>query len=112
MASRYVPDRGDVVWLTFHPQAGHEQSGRRPAVTISPRAYNGKTNLGIFCPVTSQVKGYPYEVRVPAGVGVTGVILSDQVKSLDWEARQAEFICTLPEQTLSEILAKLRTLIS
>ncbi|MDI6822946.1 MAG: endoribonuclease MazF [Bacillota bacterium] len=112
MASRYVPDRGDVVWLTFHPQAGHEQSGRRPAVTISPRAYNGKTNLGIFCPVTSQVKGYPYEVRVPAGVGVTGVILSDQVKSLDWEAREAEFICTLPEQTLSEILAKLRTLIS
>ncbi|MEW5933809.1 MAG: type II toxin-antitoxin system PemK/MazF family toxin, partial [Bacillota bacterium] len=91
---------------------GHEQSGRRPAVTISPRAYNGKTNLGIFCPVTSQVKGYPYEVRVPAGVGVSGVILSDQVKSLDWEARQAEFICTLPEQTLSEILAKLRTLIS
>ncbi|MBC7339347.1 MAG: endoribonuclease MazF [Firmicutes bacterium] len=112
MASRYVPDRGDVVWLTFHPQAGHEQSGRRPAVTISPRAYNGKTNLGIFCPVTSQVKGYPYEVRVPAGVGVSGVILSDQVKSLDWEAREAEFICTLPEQTLSEILAKLRTLIS
>ncbi|MDI6894397.1 MAG: endoribonuclease MazF [Bacillota bacterium] len=112
MASRYVPDRGHVVWLTFHPQAGHEQSGRRPAVTVSPRSYNGKTNLGIFCPVTSQVKGYPYEVRVPAGLGVTGVILSDQVKSLDWEAREAEFICALPEQTVSEVLAKLRTLIS
>ncbi len=85
----YVPSRGDVVWLTFNPQSGHEQAGRRPAVVLSPRAYNAKVGLAIFCPVTSKVKGYPFEVALPEGFAVQGVILADQVKSLDWRARRA-----------------------
>ena len=111
MVIGYVPDRGDVVWLTFNPQAGHEQAGRRPAVVLSPQAYNAKVGLAIFCPITSQVKGYPFEVALPAGGGVTGVILSDQVKSLDWHARQVEFAARLPEPLLVEVLRKLNTLL-
>lgn len=110
MADPYVPDRGDVVWLTFDPQAGYEQSGRRPAVVISPRAYNGKVGLALFCPVTGTRKGYPYEVEIPAGLPITGVILSDQLKSLDWRARKAEHVCPLPSDTLLDALAKIRTL--
>ncbi|MDP2729574.1 MAG: endoribonuclease MazF [Dehalococcoidales bacterium] len=108
----YVPRCGDVVWITLNPQAGHEQAGRRPAVVISPRNYNRKTELAIFCPVTSQVKGYPFEVQIPGGLPVTGVILSDQVKSLDWRARKAELICDLPAETVGEILQTLGTLLS
>ncbi len=85
----YVPDRGDVIWLQFNPQAGHEQAGRRPALVISPKAYNRKVGLLICCPITNQKKGYPFEVNLPEGIGITGVILSDQVKSLDWKVRQA-----------------------
>lgn len=110
MADAYVPDRGDVVWLTFDPQAGHEQAGRRPAVVVSPRAYNGKAGLGLFCPVTSARKGYPYEVEIPRGQPITGVILSDQLKSLDWRARKAEHICPLPSDTVLDTLARTRTL--
>ena len=106
-----VPDRGDVVWLTFTPQAGHEQAGRRPALVLSPRSYNGKVGLALVCPVTSQVKGYPFEVPLPAGLGVQGVVLADQVKSLDWRARQAEFAGRLPPDHLAEVLAKLATLL-
>jgi mRNA interferase MazF len=73
----YIPDRSDVVWLTLNPQAGHEQAGRRPVITLSPAAYNGKVGLGVFCPITNQVKGYPFEVLIPAGLAVSGVILSD-----------------------------------
>ncbi|MGE5542430.1 MAG: type II toxin-antitoxin system PemK/MazF family toxin, partial [Bacillota bacterium] len=80
---RYVPDRGDLVWLSFDPRAGHEQSGRRPAFTVSPRPYNEITGLALFCPITSRVKGYPFEVPVPTGTPASGVILSDQIKSLD-----------------------------
>ncbi len=108
----YVPDRGDAVWITLNPQAGHEQAGRRPAVVLSPAAYNRKVGLAILCPITNQQKGYPFEVALPAGLKVTGVILSDQVKSLDWRARQAELIDTLPEQTVAEVLSKLSTLFS
>lgn len=108
----YVPDRGHLVWVTLHPQAGHEQAGRRPAVVLSPKAYNGKVGLAIFCPVTSQVKGYPFEVLIPEGLPVTGVILSDQARSLDWQARAAQFICALPEATVSEVLLKLGTLLA
>ena len=79
----YVPQRGDVVWITLTPQAGHEQAGHRPAVVLSPAAYNGKVGLAILCPITNQIKGYPFEVLIPAGLAVTGVILADQVKSLD-----------------------------
>lgn len=108
----YVPRRGDVIWLTFSPQAGHEQAGRRPAVVLSPLAYNAQVGLAILCPVTSHVKGYPFEVLIPHGLAVAGAVLADQVKSLDWRARQAEFICALPSATVSEILAKLGVLLA
>jgi mRNA interferase MazF len=108
----YVPRRGDVVWISLNPQAGHEQAGRRPAVVLSPQSYNGKVGLAILCPITSQAKGYPFEVRLPLGLPVAGAILSDQVKSLDWRARRTELICTLPEETISEALQKLATLLS
>jgi mRNA interferase MazF len=111
MPRRFAPERGDVVWLQFNPQAGHEQAGRRPAVTLSPRLYNEKVGLGLFCPVTSRAKGYPFEVRIPEGLPVGGVALCDQVKSLDWQVRQAEFACRLPEATIVEIVAKAQTLL-
>ncbi len=107
----YVPARGDIIWITFQPQAGHEQAGRRPAMVLSPAAYNGKVGLAILCPITSQVKGYPFEVLIPEGAGVKGVILADQVKSLDWRAREAELICTLSEETVTEVLQKLGVLL-
>ena len=107
----YVPKRGDLVWLTFDPQAGHEQAGRRPAFVLSPEAYNRKTSLFLACPVTSRVKGYPFEVPIPNGLKATGVILSDQVKNLDWKARNAQFCCKVHESTLSEVLNRLGTLL-
>ncbi len=112
MAKRYVPKRGDAVWLHFNPQAGHEQSGRRPAVVVSPESYNRKVGLGLFCPVTSAVKGYPFEVAVPDGLELSGAILADQVKSLDWRARRAKHICALPDDTLADVLAKLNVLVT
>ena len=107
----YIPDSGDIVWITFNPQAGHEQAGHRPALILSPKAYNGRVGLAILCPITSQVKGYPFEVRIPDGLAVGGAILSDQVKSLDWKARNAEFSCRLPATVFNEVVAKLATLI-
>jgi mRNA interferase MazF len=107
----YIPERGDAVWISFTPQAGHEQAGRRPAVVLSPKSYNQKVGLAIFCPITNQIKGYPFEVMLPKEVGVTGVILSDQVKSLDWRVRKAEFIGSLPEEVINEVLPKLGTLL-
>jgi mRNA interferase MazF len=83
MPARSVPDRGDVVWLEFDPQAGHEQAGHRPAVVLSPRAYNQKSGLALFCPITSRIKGYPFEVVLPPDLPVQGAVLCDQVKSLD-----------------------------
>lgn len=106
-----APERGDVVWITLDPQAGHEQAGRRPAVILSPQAYNHRVGLAVSCPVTSQVKGYPFEVMIPSGLPVRGAILSDQVKSLDWRVRRAETICALPETTIQEVLDKLLTLL-
>ena len=111
-ARRGAPDRGDVVWLRFNPQAGHEQAGQRPALVVSPVAYNRRVGLALFCPITSQVKGYPFEVALPASLGVEGVVLSDQVKSLDWRARRAEFACRLPKPTTLEVLQKLATLVA
>ena len=108
----YIPQRGDAVWITLNPQAGHEQAGRRPAVVLSPQIYNGKTGLAILCPITSQVKGYPFEVPIPEGLPIAGAILSDQVKSLDWRARNAELICTIPDEPISEVLQKLGALLS
>lgn len=106
-----VPDRGDGVWIDFNPQSGHEQAGRRPALIISPAAYNGKVGLAIMCPITSRRKGYPFEVQIPDGYPVSGVVLADQVKSLDWRARDAEVIQRLPQVVTNEVLAKLATLI-
>jgi len=108
----WTPDRGDVVRISMTPQAGHEQAGRRPAVVLSPAAYNGKVGLAILCPITNQVKGYPFEVSIPADLPVTGVVLSDQTKSLDWRARKAEFVCALPQETTQEVLLKLGTLLT
>jgi len=107
----YTPDSGDIVWITFNPQAGHEQAGHRPALVLSPAAYNGKVGLAILCPITSQVKGYPFEVIIPEGLEVSGAVLSDQVKSLDWKVRKAEFSCRLPSQAFSEVVQKLSALI-
>lgn len=107
----YVPNRGDVVWLNFNPQAGHEQAGHRPALVISPAAYNEKVSLAIFCPITTKVKGYPFEVKIPDGLEAKGVILADQVKSLDWQIRKASFLCKLPNKTVQEVLKRLNTLI-
>ena len=107
----YVPERGDVVWLNFDPQAGHEQAGKRPAFVLSPASYNRKVGLALLCPVTNKVKGYPFEVNVPEGLAVTGTILSDQIKSLDWQARNATFICTVPIEIVEQVLAKAATLL-
>ena len=112
MPGRRSPDRGDVVWITLDPQAGHEQAGRRPALVISPLSYNGKVGLAVLCPITSQVKGYPFEVLIPPGLKVSGAVQADQVKSLDWRVRKAEFLCRLPRPAIVEVLHKLGTLIS
>jgi mRNA interferase MazF len=106
----YIPRRGDAVWLNFNPQSGHEQAGRRPALVLSPEEYNRKTGLAVFCPITSQVKGYPFEVKLPAGLPVTGVVLADQVKSLDWQVREAALIKKLPVQIVNEAANFLLTL--
>ncbi len=109
--SNYVPKRGDVVRLTLTPQVGHEQAGRRPVLILSPEGYNKKVGLALCCPLTNQIKGYPFEVIVPSGLPVTGAMLADQVKSLDWRGRKAEWICTLPSKSVSEVLQKLRVLL-
>ena len=108
----YIPQRGDVIWITLNPQAGHKQAGRRSALVLSPATYNGKVGLAILCPLTNQIKGYPFEVLVPPGLSITGAILADQVKNLDWRVRGAEFICSLPRRTTVEVLQKLATLLS
>lgn len=111
MVRRYVPERGDVVWLNFTPQAGGEQAGNRPALVLSPAAYNGKTGLMLCCPITSQVKGYPFEVPLGPDAGARGVILSDQVKSLDWRARQARRKGAVAKDVTEQTLARVRTLL-
>lgn len=107
----YVPEAGDLVWLTFDPQAGHEQRGRRPALILSPRGYNAKAGLAVACPITSQVKGYPFEVAIPPTGTITGVVLADHVKNLDWEARRVVFEAKADDEVLSEVKARLRALL-
>lgn len=107
----YTPQRGDIVWLNFNPQVGREQAGRRPAVVLSPGSYNGKVGLLLACPITSQVKGYPFEVAVPAGLKISGVILSDQIKTLDWRGREIVFADRLPTSAINEVLAKISVLL-
>ncbi|WP_350339164.1 endoribonuclease MazF [Geomonas sp. Red32] len=103
----YVPEKGDVVWLDFDPQAGHEQAGRRPAFVLSPARYNAITGLMLCCPITNQVKGYPFEVAVEGAVNVQGVILSDQVKSLDWRIRRAEKKGSASLEALEEVVGNI-----
>ena len=110
-ADGYIPKRGDVVRLTLTPQVGHEQAGRRPVLVLSPEGYNKKVGLALFCPLTNQSKGYPFEVLVPSDLPVSGVVLADQVKSLDWRGRRAEWICTLPTKLVAEVIQKLRVLL-
>jgi mRNA interferase MazF len=107
----YMPERGDAVWISLDPQAGHEQAGRRPALVLSPASYNGKVGLCIVCPITSQVKPYPFVVSIPQNLGISGVILADQAKSLDWQARRVQFIEKLPDEIVDDVLAKLSALL-
>ncbi|TGK12134.1 endoribonuclease MazF [Leptospira fletcheri] len=108
--AKYTPARGDIVWLNFTPQTGHEQRGRRPVLVLSPKEYNSKTGLAIFCPITSRTKGYPFEVRVKSKK-IDGVILSDQIKNLDWAARETEFIEALDFVSLNEVLDNVKLLV-
>lgn len=109
---RYVPDTGHIVWLHFSPQSGHEQAGRRPALVLSPDVYNKKTGLGVFCPVTSRIKGYPFEVKIPDSHYVNGVILADQIRSLDWRARQAQFVERVSPRVIAEVNARFSALLT
>ena len=109
--STYIPQRVDVIWLDFNPKAGREHAGRRSAFVVSSAVYNGKVGLALVCSVTSRVKGYPFEVLLPAGLAVTGVILSDQLKSLDWRKRRAAFICAAPEAVTVEVQKKIEALL-
>ena len=111
MAAAYVPERGDLVWLHFTPQRGHEQAGRRPALVLSPRAYNRKVGLALVCPVTSQVKGYPFEVELPDDLAASGAVLCDQVKCLDWRARRARRIDRVSRVVLAEVTARILVLV-
>lgn len=111
MAPVRVPSRGDVVWLQFNPQAGSEQAGHRPALVISPALYNRKVGLALVCPITSRVKGYPFEVEVPEGLGVEGAILCDQIKSLDWRARRATPMGSVPAAVMLEVTARILALV-
>ena len=107
---KYSPQRGDIVWLNFNPQSGHEQKGKRPAAVISPKEYNEKTGLGLFCPITSKIKDYPFEVIIE-NEKVNGVVLSDQIKSLDWKTREIEFIAKMTSEKTGEIINKIGVLL-
>jgi mRNA interferase MazF len=107
----YIPERGDAVWITLDPQTGHEQAGRRPALVLSPAAYNGRVGLALMCPITNQAKGYPFEVPLPAGSTVSGVVGADQVKSLDWRARKAARIGRVSDEVVTQVLLRLRALL-
>jgi mRNA interferase MazF len=108
---KYSPERGDIVWLNFNPQSGLEQKGKRPAVVISPKEYNEKVGLGLFCPITSKSKNYPFEVKI-TNVKIDGVVLSDQIKSLDWKTRDIEFITKITSEEVNEIINKTGVLFS
>ncbi len=107
----YMPEAGDLVWLTFDPQAGREQAGRRPALVVSPASYNRKSGLALLCPITSRVKKYPFEVALPPGLPVSGVVLADQIKSIDWSARRAELIAGTDRDFQEDVLSRLAPLL-
>jgi len=107
----YTPEQGDIIWLDFNPQIGHEQANRRPALVLSPSEYNSKVRLALVCPITNRIKGYPFEVVIPGGLAVSGVVLADQIKSLDWHLRQAEFLGKAPTFLIREVVDKINTLL-
>ena len=107
----YIPDAGDLVWLNFSPRAGHEQAGRRPAIVLTPRSYNQKAGLAVMCPLTREAKGYPFEVPIPKPGRMEGVILTDHIKSVDWQSRQAQKIGRVPAETLQQVRATIAALI-
>ena len=107
---KYSPERGDIVWLNFNPQSGHEQKGKRPAVVISPKEYNEKVGLGLFCPITSKIKNYPFEIKIE-NKKIDGIILSDQIKSLDWKTREIEFITKITPEKIDEVINKISVLL-
>lgn len=107
----HVPERGDLIWIEFDPVEGHEQGGRRPAVVVSSGRYNLRSGLTLVCPVTSKMKGYPYEAPLPPGLPVKGVVLADHVRSLDWKSRKFEFIAGLPKETSENIIALIEALL-
>jgi len=111
MSSEYIPDRGDIVWLDLNLQAGHEQAGKGPALVVSPKNYNSAVGLALFQPITNKQKGYPFEVVLPANLPISGVILSDQIKSLDWRIRKIKYICTIPEKYCTEAIEKFLVLL-
>lgn len=111
-ATPSAPERGDLVWLDFSPQAGHEQAGKRPALVLSPRDYNVKAGLALMCPITSQVKGYPFEVPLPGNLKLHGVVLSDQVRSIDWRSRGCRPAEHAPDHVVAEVAAKLAALLA
>ena len=107
----YLPARGDIVWLSFSPQVGHEQAGHRPALVLSPKIYNERSSVALLCPITSRVRQYPFQVPLPADGPVTGMVLADQLRSVDWRARGARFASRAPRQVVGEVLAKIRILL-
>jgi len=111
MEEEYIHATGHIIYLNFDPQIGHEQRGRRPALVLTPFEYNSKTSLAIMCPITNSEKGYPFEVKIPPDFDVTGVILCDQVKSLDWRERNAEYKCELPPDIVFDVLEKIKVLL-
>jgi mRNA interferase MazF len=111
VAPAYVPDRGDFVWLSFDPQAGREQAGQRPAIVLTPLAFNRATNLAMVCPITRQAKGYRFEVSLPDDLAVSGVVLADHASTFDWKARRAEFAGSAPEDVTNAVIARVRRLL-
>ena len=107
----YIPSRGDIVYLDFDPTKGHEQKGLRPAFVLSPRSYNEKSSLALFMPITKQQKGYPFEVILPSGLKVQGVILADQIKSLDWKARDVRFVESVSQDVIDDVQTKIEPLL-
>lgn len=111
MTRRKPPDRGDIVWLEFSPQSGHERAGRRPALVLSPASYNAAAGLALVCPITSGAKGYPFEVPLDSALGVSGVVLADAVRSVDWHERKAKLAGRAPAEVIETVRARLQTLI-
>lgn len=111
MVAAWVPDAGHIIKIDFDPRIGHEQAGWRPALVLSPKIYNAKTGLAVVVPITNQVKGYPFEVPLPSRLGVTGVVLADAIKNIDWRARNARFAVVAPDDVTRDVLERLRTLL-